>query len=179
MLSLLIPNFQHWTGFGDNFFNSFLQQFKDAINSLSPSPTDSYQLGERNTIVTCLPNSGSRHNAPMSPHTLTQIVRNGFYSYSTENLVVHFQFIFFCDYWFWMISNHSIIFYQFLIFQFKLISKKDTTFLCCDQCPKRSFMLLRSWYTGTFFYERLYEHNTKSNWFLSFKYFAQCLYVKH
>ena len=71
------------------FFN--FQQFIFAVESLSRGVLDSYQLSSHNTIITRLQKSGSRHNAPMSPHTLTQVVRNGLTYNSTENLVVCFN----------------------------------------------------------------------------------------
>jgi len=52
------------------------KQFKDAVYSLCPNPTDTVQLAGCNTIIASLASTGSRHNAPMSPHSLTQMVRS-------------------------------------------------------------------------------------------------------
>ena len=77
----------------------WFQQFRGVVNSFHPSPTDSVQLGGCNTVIACLPNTGSRHNAPMSPHALTQMMRSGLCKGNQENVVVCnclADFILFC-----------------------------------------------------------------------------------
>lgn len=45
------------------------------MNSLSPSPTDSYALYQNLATVAVLPLKSSRHNTPSRAHSLTKLVR--------------------------------------------------------------------------------------------------------
>ena len=58
-----------------------------------PSPTDSVQLSGRSFVLSSLPSNGSRHNAPMFPHSLTQLVRNSLQHGEKENVLVCFNLL--------------------------------------------------------------------------------------
>eukprot|EP00794_Sanderia_malayensis_P018579 gene18579-20442_t len=62
--------------------------FNEAVKSLSPKPTDSLQLWMKSIILSCLPDKGSRHNAPMFPHSLQSLVKQGLAGYPEEYVII-------------------------------------------------------------------------------------------
>ncbi len=71
----------------ETYFYFIEQLWTSALDSLSPSPTDTVNLYLNSAVVCALPSKCSRHNAPSRAHAITKLVR-ACSSGQAENIVV-------------------------------------------------------------------------------------------
>ncbi len=89
VLQTLLLRSRGESSFNESYpFYLLFQHFLEAVKSLAPNPVDSVQLWMKNVVLCCMTDKGSRHNAPMLPHSFQTLVKQGLPGYPQEYVLV-------------------------------------------------------------------------------------------